>query len=1050
MRISCAVMCMLSVIAVSLAAPHAQASGNNDWENPEMIGQNKEPGHANLMVYPDGGTALKGNPETSPHFQSLNGRWKFHWVPRPEKRPVDFYKPAYDVGHWKEIPVPSNWQMHGYDFPHYTNIIYPFRKNPPYIRHEHNPIGSYRRTFSIPASWKERHVFLHFDGVDSAFYVWVNGEKVGYGQDSRTPAEFNITRYLKPSTNVVAVEVYRFSDGAYLEDQDYWRLSGIYRDVYLFSVADLHVRDFRVVTQLDQDYRDAQLKLNVKVRNYGSATAAAQVEAALLDDSNKPVLDLPVRKTEVSGQSEISLDFEQKVANPRKWSAEQPNLYKLILTLKDGSGEVVEVIPCAVGFREVEIKGGQLLVNGKAILIKGVNRHEHDPDLGHVPTREMMIKDIRLMKQSNINAVRTSHYPNTPEWYELCDRYGLYLVDEANIESHGMGYEPDQTLGNNPVWEKAHLDRIARMFERDKNHPSVIIWSLGNEAGDGVNFVKASQWLHEQDPTRPVQYERALQRPHTDIFVPMYATIEEIVRYAKTNPARPLILCEYAHAMGNSVGNLQDYWDVIESHNALQGGFIWDWVDQGLRKLTGDGKEFWAYGGDFGDKPTDGNFCINGLVQPDRKPNPHLHEVRKVYQYIKAFPVDLARGKVRILNKYDFLNLDFADIRWEVAADGVTIEEGRLPKLSLAPGMEQEVTVPFGKPELMPGTEYWLKLSFALAEDTSWAASGHVVAWDQFQLPFDAPPPPKADIAAMPPLKLQESNDAVTVEGKNFAVRVGKHSGSLESFVFAGRELIAAPLAPNFWRAPIDNDIGNQMPKRLSVWWVAGPNREVRGVNPAQSSPQVVRVEVQTILPAGGSDYRNTYTIYGSGDVVVEAAFTARARLPELPRFGMQMAVPGEFDQMTWYGRGPHESYWDRKTGAAVGRYSGPVKDQVHVYVRPQETGNKTDVRWVALTDKEGAGLLAVGMPLLSASAWPFTMEELERAEHTHELPLSGRHITLNLDYRQMGVGGDNSWGARTHPQYMLPSQSYSYRYRLTPLSGREASLAELSKILLE
>ena len=660
-----------------------------------------------------------------------------------------------------------------------------------------------------------------------------------------------------------------------------------------------------------------------------------------------------------------------------------------------------------------------------------------------------MVRDVELLKQNNINAVRTSHYPDDTRWYDLCDRYGIYLVDEANIESHGMGYNPKTTLATKPEWKHAHMDRTVRMVERDKNHPSVIIWSLGNEAGDGPNFVATSAWIHGRDKTRPVQYERAGRRPHTDIVVPMYTPIPELIAYAKGQHKRRLIMCEYAHSMGNSTGNFQDYWDVIEKYPLLQGGFIWDWADQGLRKKTTDGREFWAYGGDYGDIPNDSNFVINGVVQPDRKPNPGLYEVKKVYQYIKVDPVNLLSGKVRARNKYAFLNLDFADIVWELTADGKVLQKGTLPRLDLAAGKEKEVTVPFTKPGLKPGTEYWLKVSFSLAHDTLWAKQGYVVAWDQFELPYKVQAAPQAEISAMPEVKVEETSNGVTVNGSNFALTVGKRSGAIESFKFNGEELIAAPLIPNFWRAPTDNDIGNNMPWRLGIWKFAGPDRAISKVTAEQVKPQVVRVSVEGTLPAGNSAYHASYTVYGSGDVIVESSVVPGPNLPKLPRVGMQMAMPGEFSTMTWYGRGPQETYWDRKTGAAVDVYSGPVEDQIHVYVRPQETGNKTDVRWMALTNRDGVGLLAVGMPLLNVSAWPFTMEELEKAKHTFELPHDST-ITVNLDYQQMGVGGDNSWGARTHPQYTLPPKPYSYCFRLRPVAGSSVSLPDLSKETFE
>jgi len=1042
------------VQAVSVA-PAAKANpAVNDWEDPQIIGRNKEPAHCTLMPFNNKRAALKGDRGGSPFCRSLNGRWDFHWVNKPADRPVEFYRPDYDVSGWDKISVPSNWQLHGYGRPIYLNIPYPFPAKPPHIPHDYNPVGSYRREFTIPAEWKGRQIFLHFDGVESAFYLWVNGEKVGYSQGSRTPAEFNITGYLRPGTNILAVEVYRWSDGSYLEDQDFWRLSGIFRDVYLFSTADLHIRDFRIRTELDEQYRNAVLKVTTRIKNYSKQPRGNYaVELDLFNNEGVPISSKPLisfKMGDIAAGKEGLFNSNTDIINPKKWSAELPNLYRALLTLKEEQGEIVEVVSCDVGFREVEIKNGQLTVNGKAIMVRGVNRHEHDPDTGHYVSVESMIQDIRLMKQSNINTVRTCHYANDPKWYNLCNRYGLYLIDEANIESHGLGYKPKKTLGNKPEWKKAHLDRTIRMVERDKNHPSVIIWSLGNEAGDGVNFKATSDWIHQHDPTRPVHYERAQERPHTDIVCPMYHSIGKIVKYARSNPYRPLILCEYAHAMGNSVGNLQDYWDAIEAYPHLQGGCIWDWVDQGLRKRTPDGREFWAYGGDYGDKPNDGNFCCNGLVQPDRKPNPSLYEVKKVYQRIKVAPVDPIAGRVSVRNKYEFRNLDFVDVLWELTENGKIIQKGKLARLSLPAGKKREITVPFQKPPLKSGSQYHLKVSFALAEDELWADRGHVVAWDQFELPFDVPTAPKANIAVMGGLKLEYTPQAVIVSGGDFVITVGKDSGAIESFIFRGRELIASALAPNFWRAPIDNDEGNKMPKRLSVWRKAGSDRKVNSVAAERLSKKVVRIDVKATLPAASdSAYRSTYTIYGSGDVIVESSIEPEGKLPNLPRFGMQMAMPGEFDQVRWYGRGPHESHWDRKTGAAVGLYSSSVEEQIHVYVRPQENGNKTDVRWLALTNKDGTGLLAVGMPLLSVSAWPFTMWDLERADHIHELPRRDT-ITVNLDYKQMGVGGDNSWGARTHPEYTLPARPYSYRFRLSPIPDKDTSPGDMSKILFD
>jgi len=1032
-----------------------------DWENLEIIGRNKEPGHSTLVPYPDTETALQCEREASPFYMSLNGKWKFNWVNKPSERPLDFYMPDYDVSGWDEIPVPANWQMHGYGRPIYLNTRYPFVPNPPHIPHSYNPVGSYRRQFTVPDGWDGRQVFIHFDGVKSAFYVWVNGQKVGYSQDSMTPAEFNITKYIRPGENILAAEVYRWSDGSYLEDQDMWRLSGIYRNVYLFSSPSVHIRDFFVRCDLDENYKDGIIMIRPKLISFTNEDIKGwTVQAQLYDKRRLPVFAKPLSKEAPAILNEQypqrdNVKFallEQKVSKPKKWSAEFPNLYTLVLTLKDAEGRTIEAESCKVGFRKVEIREGQLLINGQSIKLFGVNRHEHDPDHGRAIPLSRMLQDIKLLKQNNINAVRTSHYPDDPHWYDLCDQYGIYLIDEANLESHGLrGY-----FSNVPDWHSAFVERAIRMVERDKNHPSVIFWSLGNESGCGPNHAAMSGWIKEYDPTRPIHYEGAagqpVDYPYVDMISRMYARIPEIIQLA-TDPVddRPMVLCEYAHAMGNSVGNFKEYWDAIRSHQRLIGGFIWDWADQGLRKTAADGKQFWAYGGDYGDNPNDGNFCCNGLVQPDRRPNPSLHEVKKIYQRIWVTPVDLAAGKVRINNEYDFTNLNFVTVSWQLAADGEVIQKGMLPKMPLAAKKAEEISIPFKKPKLRMGSEYWLKVTFTLAKDSPWAKRGHVVAWDQFRIPFNVPPAPVADAGDMPPVMLRQSTSAITVIGKDFELAVGKSSGAIESLKFGSKEFIAEPLIPNFWRAPIDNDIGNKMPNRLGILRQAGQNRTVGKVESEQISPQVVRITVDAALGVGTDcKYTSVYTVFGSGDIIVDAGIEPCNELScDMPRFGMQMAIPGEFSTMSWFGRGPNESYWDRKTGSAVGLYSGPVTEQFHPYVRPQETGNKTDVRWLALTNKEGVGLLAVGMPLLSASAWPFTMEDLEKARHINELPLR-KTITVNLDYKQMGVGGDNSWGARTHPEYTLPPGAYSYRYRLRPYAPAMGDINSVARMTVK
>jgi beta-galactosidase len=1021
---------------------------SNDWENPETIGINKLPPHAAAMVYRDMQTALHSPREGSPFYRSLNGKWKFNWVEKPSDRPVDFYRSDFDASCWDDIIVPSNWQLEGYGTPIYLNSPYPFVKNPPFIQKHYNPVGSYRKEFTVPADWSGRRIILHFDGVESAFYLWINGRKAGYSQGSRMPAEFDITHYLKNGRNLIAAEVYRWSDGSYLECQDFWRLSGIFRDVYLYSIPGLHIRDFEVMTDLDENYQNAVLTVKAWIENHSGEEASPELEISLLDAGMERVGNQPFYKEKsplISTGEENIITADYSVLSPLKWSAETPNLYHLVLMLRNSSGQVLEVQTCKVGFREVEIRGGQLLVNGKPVLLKGVNRHEHDPVTGHYVSTESMLKDIKLMKQFNINAVRTSHYPDHPVWYDLCDQYGLYLIDEANIESHGMGYHPDVALGNNPEWKKAHIDRIQRMVERDKNHPSVIIWSMGNEAGDGVNFEAASEWIHQRDSSRPVHYERAERRPHVDIVSPMYMRIDGMKEYASEPRTRPLILCEYAHAMGNSVGNLQDYWDVIEAEPQLQGGFIWDWVDQALSKKTSDGRKFFAYGGDFGDNWNDGNFLCNGLVQPDRRPNPHFYEVKKVYQYVDVEPVDAAAGLFQVHNKYDFLNLDFLDISWEMTEDGRVIKKGVMDPVDLPAGGKKDISIPFEPPQPKPGSEYMLKISFPLADATLWAPEGTVMAWDQFELPFRINADSRLDMASFPVLELEDTETAFAIHGDAFYIEVSKESGALESFIFLDEPLITRPLLPNFWRAPTDNDEGNGMPTRQSVWKTAGFDRVVTGVTAGKPAPAQAVVTVKAKLPPGGSVQILTYTVYGNGDIVIDNNFESAMDLPSLPRFGMQMGIPGRFCTMTWYGRGPHESYWDRKTSAAVGLYSGFISSLIHPYIRPQEVGNRTDVRWGAWTDEEGRGLLVAGRPLLNISAWPFTMWMLERAEHTFEL-YPARDLTLNIDWKQMGVGGDNSWGARPHPEYTLPPASYHYSFRITPLTGEEECLSAIAK----
>ena len=1032
---------------------HRLQEAHPDWENPAVIGRNKLPPHASFLGYPDVQTALQGEPTESPYFLTLNGVWKFNWVRQPADRPAEFFREDFDVTAWHDIHVPGNWEVQSFGVPIYTDTEYPFPRNPPFIAHEYNPVGSYRTNFTVPGSWQGRQVLLHFAGVKSAMYVWVNGREVGYSQGSKTPAEFNITPYVREGDNTIAVEVYRWSDGAYLEDQDYWKISGIERDVFLYSTPKVHIRDLFATADLAGDYVNGVLRLAVTVSNHTETISQHQLRVDLLGAGARSVFDAPLESDiSVSPVGEAVAQFEQLVAAPAQWTAETPNLHTLTVELVDTAGSTVEAVATRVGFRKVEIKQGQLMVNGVPITIKGVNRHEHNPHLGRSVTEEQMLEDIGLMKRFNINAVRTSHYPNTPRWYELTDQYGLYVVDEANIESHGMGYHPDTTLGNDPAWLEAHLDRTRRMVERDKNHPSVIVWSLGNEAGDGSNFEATSAWIHQRDPSRPVQYERAGRRPHTDIYVPMYARIPFLEEYASEERDRPLIMCEYAHAMGNSVGNLQDYWDVIESSRQLQGGFIWDWIDQGLYAETEEGEPYWAYGGDYGPPgtPSSGNFLINGLVFPDRAVHPHLWEVKKVYQYIKVRPLDLEHGRVVVINQHDFSDVAGFELAWNVAADGLPVAQGRVPDLTVLPHDSATVELPLPRIDPAPGVQYLLNLSFRLKQGTALVPQGHEVAWDQFELATYRPSL-AIDPDTLPPLNLAETQTTLRIEGQRFAVSFDRASGKMESLVYDGSEMMLSGPQPNFWRAPTDNDYGNGMPERQGRWRDAWTNGRVNDVDVRQLQPSAVRVVVSAAILADDVDYYTSYTVYGSGDVLVHNRFApTETNLPDMPRLGMSLTLPVEFDRVAWYGRGPHESYWDRKTGAAVGRYEAAVADLYHPYVRPQENGNRSDTRWVALSNAGGVGLLAVGMPVIDFSAHHFTQADFDEGTEKHQrhtYHLKQRDlVTLNLDYRQMGVGGDNSWGARPHEQYTLPVRGYSYGFRLRPFSAADGSPADLSK----
>jgi len=1031
-----------------------------DWENPTLTGENNEKPHATIISYPDEALALADIKENSPNYISLDGIWKFHLSKTPEERPYWFFKNDYDIRDWDNLEVPSNWQLKGYDDPPiYSNIPYPFPANPPKIPHKMNPVGSYKRTFRIPAEWNEKEIFLHFGAVSSFFYVWVNEQYVGFGKDSKTPVEYNITPYVRKGKNSVAVEVYRWSDGSYLEDQDFWRLSGIQRSVFLHARPKTYINDFFVIAALDTEYfTTGKLDLEILISGKQKENYPVSAEVSLINADQKIFQD----KVDIAlSDGKAVAKFNYDIPNVKKWSAETPDLYSLIISLKDQKGKNLESVSSKIGFRNVEIKNSQLLVNGVPIYLKGVNLHEHHDVTGHVIDEATILKDIKTMKSFNINAVRTSHYPQQELWYQMCDKYGLYLIDEANIESHGIGYDKDVTLADKPEWYNAHIDRIMRMVERDKNHPSIIIWSMGNESGDGHNFLSAYKWIKERDKTRPVQYERAEKNTnaperHTDIWCPMYARIEYLENYARDEKNdRPLILCEYAHAMGNSVGNLQDYWDVIEKYPKLQGGFIWDWVDQGLLKTNEAGEKFWAYGGDFGPEGirSDGNFCINGLVWPDRTPHPSLYEVKKVYQYIDFKPADINKGLIKIKNKYDFTDLSHFNFEWEILSDGLVVQSGSFRIPVLLPHSETVVSIPVSNFQPVEGAEYFLNLR-ALRPD-SWGIlpEGHIYAAEQINIPVYKEPSTGIPRDPLSPLQTETKGQNLEIKGNNLKITFNLQKGSLESIVFKEKEYLLKGTEPDFWRPPTDNDYGYGMVQRLGVWKKAGERAIVKKADISQPDMDKVVVTFRYDIPAPDStkiaDYFSEFTVYSTGDIIVRNNLKkVNSKVPELPRMGMQMQLPASFSNLRWFGRGPHENYADRKTSAFVGLYESTVADQYVPYIRPQENGYKTDTRWLTLTDDAGTGLLFQGMPLICFAALNNIHDDFEspgklsqyrpdaKTANTHTIDVKPRDlVNLNVDFGQMGVGGDDSWGAMIHPQYRLLDNEYSYSFRIKPVS---------------
>jgi len=1031
---------MTALLFAAVTAGHTAAALPPEIEDEQVMGINKQPWHATLMPYADMAQALKADRYKSAFARSLNGQWKFNWVSRPEQRPVDFYRVDFDDSHWKTIPVPSNWQMQGYDTPIYRNNGYTFQRDWPHVMSEpprdwtaykdRNPVGSYRREFDVPAAWKGRRVFIDFDGVDSAFFLWINGQKVGYSVNSRNVAEFDITPYLKSGSNSLAAEVYRYCAGSYLEDQDMWRLSGIFRNVTLWSAPAVHVRDFRITTDLDAQYRDANLNVSAKIHNYSDAPAPARTfTVSLFDTANKAMTgakaQVAVPALGAGEEREVSVSIP--VSNPAKWTAETPNLYTAVLSLDGGAAELLSQ---RVGFRKIEIKGRLFCINGVPIKLKGVNRHESEPDTGHYVSEARMIQDIVRLKEANCNHVRTSHYTNDPRWYELCDQYGLYLVAEANIECHGLY----NVLDREPRYEKAFLDRNTANVENVKNHPSVIIWSMGNECGGGSNMRAAEKMVRALDPTRPTHYEAfgIGDNNPASLDSQMYTNVADVERNALNNTlTKPYYMCEYAHAMFNSMGNLGEYNDVFDKYPSILGGAIWEWEDQGIWNRRDPKRQYLAYGGGFGDVPNDHYFIHKGVVFSDRTPKPHFPEVKRVYQWIGFAPVDLAKGQIKIKNKYAFIDLRGFKGGWSLVEDGVQIQHGSFPQLDLGPQQETMLTLPIKSYRPRPGAKYYLNVSIALGRDTLWQKAGYVVAGGQMEMPAAAPAP-VLDANSMKPVTIAATAGAITVNGDGFTVSFDRATGQIAQLAQGGVNVILPNGGPRLqlWRAP----------HHMDDEWVSGKweqmglkdlTARVTEIGAHQVSLSQVRIDA-TIQYDGKNGFSVThavsYNIFGDGSIVVDNAVMPQGPRFDLARIGVQMLLDKRLAKLDYLARGPMENYSDRKRGSDIGRYASTVAEQMTPYSKPMECGNHEDASWLALHGDGMPTFLASseGEPL-QFSTLPYSDEQMDKPEYTVDLPPSSATV-LCLSARTLGAG---QAGNGPLQQYRNPSNSTAFSYAL-------------------
>ena len=1014
---------------------------NFEWADPTINAVNRMPMHTSFFAYETAELTLCGDRTMSSRFITLNGKWNFNWVQNADQRPDDFYRIEYNDAHWSQIQVPGLWELNGFGDPQYLNIGYAWRNqfenDPPHVPIANNHVGSYRRIVEIPVSWIGKQIIANFGSVTSNMYLWVNGKYVGYSEDSKLEAEFDITKYVVPGKNLIAFQVYRWCDGTYLEDQDFWRFSGVGRDCFLYARDKKHIKDIRCTALLDSTFTRGTLTVDLE---FSAAAKGCEVDFLLTDPSGEKVVDCQARG--IDGKSDFIFD----VGEVAPWSAEIPNLYELLVILSS-KNKVIEVLPLQVGFRNIEVRDAQLLINGQPILIKGVNRHEMDPRTGYVVTESRMIEDIRLMKEYNINAVRTSHYPNDNRWYELCDQYGLYVVAEANLESHGMGYE-DKTLGKDPDWETAHLERNERNVRRNFNHPSIIIWSMGNEAGQGANFSTVYNWISSFDPSRLIQYERAIFEdgmPNTDIYCPMYMNYEDCEKYVSTNPTKPLIQCEYAHAMGNSMGGFKEYWDLIRKYSVYQGGFIWDFADQSIR-MKHDGKEMYLYGGDFNPYDAhDWNFCNNGLVSPDRIPNPHMDEVGYWHQSVWTIDEDVAEGQVGIFNEYFFRDLSNCRMHWSVVCNGRNVRSGIIENLDIAPQQIRKFKLPYSISEFSDKGELFLNVEYRLKDAEALLPAGFRIARQQllirnYEFPPNALSNRRVDCYTTDNNITIYENDRNYLCVGNERVRIDfrRKDGFMTRYEVDGISFLAPgfALTSNFWRAPTDNDFGAQVPTKHAVW--RNPKMKVSGLSSEIKNGMAV-ITVKYDLPEVLADIKVEYTINNAGEIAVRQTINAKENtsVPHMLRFGMRMVMPKDFEYINYYGRGPIENYADRKLSQPIGLYCQTVDEQFYAYIRPQETGTKSDIRWWHQGNQSGLGIRIISPEPFAVSALHYSQESLDeglekRNRHSVEIAKDS-YVWLCIDKIQSGLGCIDSWISVPMEKYRLPYGDYTFEFKLIP-----------------